>query len=328
MSRPPGPVRAPGSLLARAVAAIRRRFRPHAGRPSGPNSGPARLPIDERAGADEPDAPASIVDALPPGAFPLDSRFDFYAAAAPARSVSGDLVDLFFTSDARVMLVLADAAGKGISAAMFASTARAVIRDLATGGGPQADGSSPPPPARSHSPADVLAGASRLLLEANPAAMFASAVLVSFDPATGAIGCASAGHPLPLIVDGRGAARTLGSRDLVAGDAALPTRAGTVMGVVEQHEFPLVADRLAPGEMLVLFSDGVIEARAPAASAAHEFLGVAGLAQVCRRAVTDHAAGRRSLDAESLCRDVLKAVAAFQHGRLHDDASVLVLRRV
>lgn len=247
-----------------------------------------------------------MVEALLPVSFPHDDRFELFAATSPAEFVGGDFYDAFFTPAGRLMLVVADASGKGVPAGMLVSALRAVIRDLAMS-------------AADLAPSTLLERANDVLISSGSSGMFVTAVVVSVDPANGAAQFASAGHALPLIIDASGDPVSL---DLAAKGRPpqSPVRGGTVLGVVEHLTFELHSSQLRPGDRLILYSDGVTEARRPpAASAPAQFLGDDGLAQLCRV----HA----RLDPEDFCRAVLSDTAEFQRGNLHDDATLLVFAR-
>ncbi len=172
---------------------------------------------------------------------------------------------------------------------MFVSAARAVIRDLAMSG--------------LAAPADILARANTLLVDANPQGMFVSVLVATLNPDTGDLEFASAGHPMPILL-----ARDGSTRDF-------PAAGGTVLGAIDSLRFQSARTRLNPGDRFLLYTDGVIEAKSPS----DHFLGLPALIAAAR----EHAA----LDPEDLCRAILTLASDFQHNQLHDDATILVLRR-
>jgi phosphoserine phosphatase RsbU/P len=120
------------------------------------------------------------------------------------------------------------------------------------------------------------------------------------DPATGAVSWSSAGHPPPLVTGPT--ARTL------AFAGSLP------VGLFPDTSYQTARFTLAPGRCLVLYTDGVVEARNPEGQ---EF-GAEGL---------EAAVPAVAASAAAVAEDILKQVLSHTGGHLDDDAAVLVLRR-
>jgi sigma-B regulation protein RsbU (phosphoserine phosphatase) len=163
--------------------------------------------------------------------------YELVAVVHPAREVSGDLYDFFPLGDGRLVFLLGDVTGKGMPAAMFMVKVHTLCRHLgATGDGPAA----------------TLERLNESLAANNPNAMFVTMVYGIFEPPTGKAVLALAGHPRPLLrrADGR------------VEEVAL--RPGRPAGCLE---LPLQAEEktltLGPGETLILYTDGFIEAFPP-----------------------------------------------------------------
>jgi serine phosphatase RsbU (regulator of sigma subunit)/pSer/pThr/pTyr-binding forkhead associated (FHA) protein len=163
--------------------------------------------------------------------------FELYAQVHPARQVSGDLYDFLPLPDGRLAFFVGDVSGKGMPAALFMIAVRTLTRHLAPEAG---------------SPAETLAKLNAALAADNPSSMFVTLAHGIYQPQTGEVVLASGGHPLPLL------RRVQGQVE----EVQVPT--GRLIGV-EGGNLNL-ADarvRLAPGEMLVFYTDGFTEAREP-----------------------------------------------------------------
>ena len=104
----------------------------------------------------------------------------------PAREVGGDFYDLFELQDGRVGVVVGDATGKGVPAALVESATSSMLRAVA-----QALGSS--------SPGEVLAQVNETLVARIPANMFVTCLYAILDPESGRLRYANAGHDLPYL---------------------------------------------------------------------------------------------------------------------------------
>ena len=177
---------------------------------------------------------ATIQRSLLPAAPPAVPGISLAGRCAPAANVGGDYYD-FLASDGGVSLLIADVSGHSIGAALMMAMARSILRrEIAEGKGP----------------AEVLAAANVTLFDdLVNSALFITAFCAHYDPATRELAYANAGHNLPLL---RRADDTL--EELDADGAAL--------GILADVAFEERRTILAPGEILVLYTDGVVEARA------------------------------------------------------------------
>ncbi len=215
-----------------------------------------------------------------------------HAVNAPARGVAGDFYDFFTLHDGRLAIVIADVAGKGVPASLFMAVARTVVRDLATRGEP---------------PGRVLSEANQRLLADNQAGLFVTIFIGYFDRATGSMTYANGGHQLPLVVS-NGVVRRFGRST------------GTIVGALRDQAFGAEQEQLAPGEALVLYTDGVPDARRRGSG---EFFGEERLAETLR-AVTR---GQDARDPAELCTEILRRLDEWQGTERSDDVTVLVLSR-
>src|SRR5206468_8827657 len=113
-----------------------------------------------------------------------DQSFELFARIHPAREVSGDLYDFFPLSDGRLAFFIGDVSGKGMPAALFMVAVRTLCRHLAH---------------EVASPAQLLERLNTGLSADNPSCMFVTLAHGRYDPATGEVVLASAGHHPPLL---------------------------------------------------------------------------------------------------------------------------------
>jgi phosphoserine phosphatase RsbU/P len=154
------------------------------------------------------------------------------AAMVPARQVGGDFYDHFALDGRRLAIAVGDVSGKGVPAALFMAIAKTVLRTVArTGGGA----------------ADILTAANAALCEDNAEAMFVTVAFAIVDATTGEADIASAGHEEIYLASRSGRVEKLAPM-------------GPALGLFEGARFTSRAARLAPGDWIVLATDGVTEA--------------------------------------------------------------------
>jgi serine phosphatase RsbU (regulator of sigma subunit)/CHASE2 domain-containing sensor protein len=175
-------------------------------------------------------------------AFPERGDIDIYARIEPAREIGGDLFDYFFIAADRLFFFIGDVSGKGPPAALFMVMTKEVVRDAAGRHGAALDRLLADANAR-------IAAASGDFAEQGGDMMFVTAFAGILDLASGEIAYASAGHDSPFVL-------RQGERP-----RQLATEGGPPLGAVEDFDFPVDRDRLEPGEVLLLYTDGVTEAQ-------------------------------------------------------------------
>jgi len=221
-----------------------------------------------------------------------DRGFDLFARVQPAREVSGDLYDYVLRPDGRLAFYVGDASGKGMPAALFMVAVRTLARHFAVS---------------SVSPAATLASLNAALVADNPSSMFVTLAHGIYTPATGEVVLASAGHPLPLLRFSDGKVEEL------------PHRTGRLLGY-ENGDLHLTDARftLSPGDLLVFYTDGFTEARAPET---RQQFGLDRLREVVSGFLPD-------LPLPACADRAMAAVEQFTHTRdLQDDMTLLLLRR-
>jgi adenylate cyclase len=175
---------------------------------------------------------------LPARRFRLPGRLDLAARVEPARIVGGDFYDHFMLDDRHLLFLVADVSGKGAQASQFMLLSKTLLKSVALRAvldlGPDLGA--------------ILRAANAEILRENPATMFVTGFSGLLDVGTGALSYVSAGHDAPFL---------FGNGRL---PAQLAVDAGPPLGLAEDAEYPVARCRLAPGDRLCLFSDGISEA--------------------------------------------------------------------
>ncbi|WP_435612317.1 SpoIIE family protein phosphatase [Streptomyces sp. bgisy159] len=153
-----------------------------------------------------------------------------YLPGTEGMDVGGDWYDVVEAGDG-LALVIGDVQGHGVQAAATMGQLRSAVRAFALGDRP---------------PEEVMGGTNLLLIDLDPG-QFASCCYVRLDPATGLARVVRAGHPPPLVRDPDGRTRVV----------ELP--GGMVLGVDPRAHYPVAELRLAPGAILALYTDGLVE---------------------------------------------------------------------
>jgi len=210
---------------------------------------------------------------------------DAYESSARVE-VGGDVYDFMELGDGRLAVALGDVTGHGIEAAADMAMAKFVFRSLA----------------REHpEPGDFLQSANEVVVGEIAPGKFITLVYVLIDGSNGEVVAAGAGHPSPRIVGADGPVTGLETR-------------GLVLGIEPAQHYEEVRATLDLGGAVVLYTDGVIEARCEG-----ELYGLERLDRVLSE--------RRDLPANELAQFVLDDCRAFARGELADDCAVVVVRR-
>jgi sigma-B regulation protein RsbU (phosphoserine phosphatase) len=205
-----------------------------------------------------------------------------YRSADELALIGGDFYAAFELADGRVGLVLGDVSGKGIAAATASSMVRTTLHAFSLGG------------AR---PAEVFAATNRALLELLPDGVFATATYAEIDTGTGTAVLCSAGHPDPFVCTAGGCVR-------------YDARRNRPLGLFDDSTYEEFTVTLNRGDSLVLFSDGLPDARRD-----KEFFGDERIVTVLD--------GMRAAGPQLIVDTLMAAVAAFA-GRQHTDDIAIV----
>ena len=193
---------------------------------------------------DELESARKLQMSMVPSVFPpptAEQPVEIFAVMEPAREVGGDLYDFFATEDGRLAFAIGDVSGKGIAAAMFMARTKNLLR-VVTGllqhGAGMAD------------PGMIVSRVNRELCDDNDMMMFVTLLFGIIDPRSGLVAFCNAGHD---------PAYKLGPD----GVTAVEGPQGIALGVNPAFPFQTGELRLAPGEALYLYTDGITEAMAP-----------------------------------------------------------------
>jgi sigma-B regulation protein RsbU (phosphoserine phosphatase) len=223
--------------------------------------------------------------ALLPKNIPEIPGLDIATTTEAVRSLSGDYFDVVELAEGRVGICIADVIGKGVPAALLMSNVQATVRALA---------------AESLRPAELVGKLNRSVCRNTTAGKFVSLCYCEMAMNTSKLTYTNAGHCAPVLLRANGQVVRLETR-------------GAVLGVFPEWTYGEEGISLAPGDRLLLFTDGVTEA----ANTRDEEFGEDRLIHL--------ASALRDRDAHELKNRILQAVATFTGGRAQDDATLLVI---
>jgi serine phosphatase RsbU (regulator of sigma subunit) len=210
---------------------------------------------------------------------------DAYESSARVE-VGGDVYDFMELADGRLAVALGDVTGHGIEAAADMAMAKFVFRSLA----------------REHpEPADFLQYANDVIVGEIAPGKFITMIYLVIDGRNGTLAAAGAGHPAPRLV-------------AVDGTVTPVEAEGLVLGIESGQTYDEVRAALEPGAAVVLYTDGVLEARR-----AGELYGFERLDAFLSKG--------RDLPADQLAQALLDDCRAFAQGELADDCAVVVVKR-
>ena len=168
-----------------------------------------------------------------PQDLPENPHYDVKAQIFPAKEVGGDFYDYFQIDDHRLAVAIADVAGKGIPAALFAMVTRALLKTVVS---------------QYESPAAALKAVNLQLCDGNDSCVFITLFFGVLDLRSGGFLYSNAGHNPPRVLRGNGAV------DVV------PSTSNLVLGIDPDEDYGNAEVQLYAGDSLVLYTDGVTEA--------------------------------------------------------------------
>ncbi len=220
-----------------------------------------------------------------PQELPQEDGVEFTASCSSAMEVGGDLYDVIAFPDGRYAVVIGDVSGKGVSAALYMARLVSEIRHLTL---------------RLEEPGAVLSALNDQLAAGAKGGMFVTLVCALLEPATGRLAVANAGH-LPPLVRPEG-----GGTPLVLDEGV-----GPPLGVLAGTPYTTSLHTLEKGQVVALYTDGVVEAQ----SSDRSFFGMERLEETLARA------GGRP---RAVCEQILEAVDTFVGGYAqHDDLTLI-----
>lgn len=220
-------------------------------------------------------------------AFPERDEFDIYASMTPAKEVGGDFYDFFMVDDSHLAVVIADVSGKGVPAALFMVIAKTLIKNYAQSG---------------IAPSEVFTTVNRLLCDGNDDGLFVTAWMGILELTSGKLTYVNAGHNPPMIKQGDGEFTYLRSRP------------GFVLAGLEEMKYRQNELTLAPGDRLMLYTDGVTEAT----NSDNQLYG--------EKRLSDFLNGHSGEEAENILNDLKSDIYKFQgDAPQFDDITMLML---
>jgi phosphoserine phosphatase RsbU/P len=231
---------------------------------------------------------SSIQRSLLPGKDVRFNDWNIQYEYKPAGLVSGDYCDLIFSAsgDGRLIFLLGDVAGKGVAASLLMSHLHAMFRSLAS---------------VNQDLQKLLESANRVFCESTTAGQYATLICGRLGR-SGEVEVASAGH-FPALHVAKSGVQEVGS-------------SGLPLGMFSTSRYAVRGARLEPGESLLLYTDGILEAR----SAAGREYGIAQLSRV--------ASERHDWEPEEILEACMKDVGGHASGVPQaDDQTLMVIRR-
>ena len=181
----------------------------------------------------ELDVASKIQQSILPTQFPKTDQYEVFANMEPARNVGGDFYDIIMLENGYVGLAIADVSDKGVPASLFMMSSRTLLKGTAIS---------------IAEPGNVLSDVNDLLYEENDTFMFVTVIYAIYSPDSGQFVYANGGHNPPLIIH-RDGSSTL-----------LPPTGGIALGIAPNMNFRQESIILRPGDILMLYTDGITEA--------------------------------------------------------------------
>lgn len=240
----------------------------------------------ERRAAQEMDIARQVQAKLLPQKSPSLKTLDYSGACIQARAVGGDYYDFLDLGEGRVGFVLADVAGKGISAALLMANLQAHLRSQSA--------------IVNHDFSQTLEKVNRLFFESTESAKYATLFIGVYEDESRLLRYVNCGHNPPVILRGDHVERLHST--------------ATVLGMFEEWRCDVAETVVGPSDVLAICTDGVLEA----ANAAGDEFGEEGLVSVlqagCER------------PAQALMQSVIEAVKNFSSGEQADDITLIVAK--
>ncbi|HEX2980493.1 MAG TPA: SpoIIE family protein phosphatase, partial [Anaerolineaceae bacterium] len=232
-----------------------------------------------------------IQKTLLPKDIPQHPGWEIAVLWQPARAVSGDFYDFIIFPENRLAFVIADVTDKGVPAGLVMASARSIMRGVSE---------------RLRSPAEILERTNNLLTNDIPHNMFVTALYAELDLDTGALWYANAGQNLPY--------------RKCNGQVTQLEATGLPLGLIPNIEYDEFETVIQPGEMLLLFSDGLVEAH----NSRQEMFGNRRLAGLLKEQPNEH------MTAAELIEVVAASLQTFTSAdwEQEDDVTLVAMRRL
>ncbi len=224
-----------------------------------------------------------------PERMPEIPGYDISAVMIPAMEVGGDFYDFIQTGDGKWAFVIADVSGKGVSAALFMAMSRTLLRAGLEG---------------ATNPAEALGAVNRMITQNAPSSMFVTVFSALLDPVNQTMICINAGHNPPLV--------TFGDN----GDTVFLQENGIAMGVLADMNSTPEHLQIRPGDIVIMYTDGVTEAF----DAGYNAFGEGRLAVIAKES--------RGLPANIIVEKIIAGIRDFTGPAPQSDDITLVVVRV
>lgn len=214
--------------------------------------------------------------------------YDLAAVSLPALEVGGDFYDFILGPNGNLGIAIADVAGKGIPAALFMALSKTIVHTDAL---------------KHEDVAEVLKDSNEIIASESSSGMFVTLFLGILNQTTGNLVYANAGHHPTLV--------------LRAGDARFDALGvtGIALGIMEGSEYSQGQTALQPGDILVMYTDGIVEAVSPQG----EYFGLERLKSII--------AGSSDLSPEAMLKEIVDRVFSFSGNQPQfDDITALVVK--
>jgi len=231
---------------------------------------------------------SEIQQRFQPTAPPHVNGYELQGISFPCYEIGGDYYDFIEREDGRLVIALGDVSGKGTAAALLMSSLHAAIHAQS---------------ASHDSLVATISAVNRYLADNIPANRFVTLFYAELDPESGSLSFLNAGHNPPLIVHSAGTVEQLAS-------------GGLPLGIKPDAEYREGRTQLQPGDVLVIYSDGVTEAVSPTG----EEFGATRLYEVVSRNIEASASGIRDRIESSLTKFAQGTSAA-------DDITLVIVKR-
>ncbi len=207
-----------------------------------------------------------------------------YRAATDAARVGGDFYDLVMLGPGRLMVIVGDVCGKSLGAAAQSAVVRYMLRAYAAEG----------------SPGEALSRLNAAVIAQTPNQPFVTLIVAYIDVARHMFEYAVAGHPRPIVLAGHG-------------DFPMPEEGNVPVGIFRGATYPTNRAVLPDGSCVVMYTDGITEARRD-----RVLFGEERLKQAIRANIL--------LDSQDLADALLETVKEYSGGVLADDCAIVTIR--
>jgi serine phosphatase RsbU (regulator of sigma subunit) len=245
-----------------------------------------RLEAEQRA-AQELEIAKQVQARLFPQTLPVMETLEYAGACIQARQVGGDYHDVLDLGRGRFGLVIADVSGKGMAAALLMANLQASLRSHCA--------------IASDEPQRLLRAVNQLFFENTSESSYATLFFAEYDDKMRRLRYANCGHLPALVLRSEGGIERLGST-------------ATVVGIFEQWDCDIAEHELSPGDLLVLYTDGVTESFN---DAGEEFGEQRLIDALCRN---------REAAPKAVISSIVDEVREFSPHEQHDDITVIVAK--